>query len=120
MFDYVFLYGLFGFGKIIFVFIVVNEMGVELCMIFGFVIERSGDLVVILMVLELGDVLFIDEIYRFYRLIEEVLYFVMEDFCLDIVIGKGFFVCLVWFDFFFFMLVGVMMRVGFLMLLLRD
>lgn len=89
-------------------------------MILGLVIECLGDLVVVLISLEFGDVFFIDEIYWLNCLVEEVLYLVMEDFCLDIVIGKGLSVCFVCLDLFLFMLVGVMIRVGFLFFFLCD
>lgn len=115
-----FLYGLLGFGKIILVSIIVNEMGVNLRIMLGFVIERVGDLVVIFMNLNENDVLFIDEIYRINRSVEEVLYLVMEDFCLDIIIGKGLFVRSIRFDFFKFIFIGVIIRVGMFINLFRD
>lgn len=120
LFDYVFLYGLFGFGKIILVNIIVNEMGVDIKVIFGFVIERVGDFVVIFINIGENNILFIDEIYRLNRIIEEVLYFVMEDKKVDIVIGKGLFVKIIRLILLFFIFIGVIIRVGFLLLLLRD
>lgn len=82
------LFGFFGFGKIMLVYIIVYEFGVNICVIFGFVIEKFGDFVVILInLLEEGDVLFIDEIYCLGCVVEEYFYFVMEDFKFDIVLG---------------------------------
>lgn len=80
MLDYVLIFGFLGLGKIILVNIVVNEMGVNLCIIFGLVLEKVGDLVVMLINLELYDVLFIDEIYWLFLVVEEILYLVMEDY----------------------------------------
>lgn len=87
--DHVLLYGPPGLGKTTLAAIIANEMGVSLRTTSGPAIERPGDLAAILTALEPGDVLFIDEIHRLPRTIEEVLYPAMEDFCLDIVIGKG-------------------------------
>ena len=87
--DHVLLYGPPGLGKTTLAAIIANEMGVNLRTTSGPAIERPGDLAAILTALEPGDVLFIDEIHRLHRSIEEVLYPAMEDFCLDIVIGKG-------------------------------
>ncbi|WP_316571880.1 Holliday junction branch migration DNA helicase RuvB [Neobacillus sp. YIM B06451] len=87
--DHVLLYGPPGLGKTTLAAIIANEMGVNLRTTSGPAIERPGDLAAILTALEPGDVLFIDEIHRLPRAIEEVLYPAMEDFCLDIVIGKG-------------------------------
>ncbi len=87
--DHVLLYGPPGLGKTTLAAIIANEMGVNLRTTSGPAIERPGDLAAILTALEPGDVLFIDEIHRLPRTIEEVLYPAMEDFCLDIVIGKG-------------------------------
>lgn len=85
--DYIFFYGLLGLGKMIMVMVIVNEMNVNICIISGLVIEWVGDLVVILNELEFGDVLFIDEIYCLLWVVEEMLYFVMEDFYIDIMVG---------------------------------
>lgn len=74
------IFGFLGLGKIILVNIVVNEMGVNICIILGFVLEKVGDLVVLLINFEENDVLFIDEIYCLSLMVEEVLYFVMEDY----------------------------------------
>ncbi len=87
--DHVLLYGPPGLGKTTLASIIANEMNVQLRTTSGPAIERPGDLAAILTSLEPGDVLFIDEIHRLQRSIEEVLYPAMEDFCLDIVIGKG-------------------------------
>lgn len=103
-----------------FVNIVVNEMGVNIKIMLGFVFEKVGDLVVLFINFECNDVLFIDEIYCLSLVVEEIFYFVMEDYQFDIMIGEGFVVCLIKLDFFFFMLVGVIICVGLLMLLLCD
>lgn len=95
-------------------------MGVELRTTSGPAIERPGDLAAILTALEPGDVLFIDEIHRLHRSIEEVLYPAMEDFCLDIVIGKGPSARSVRLDLPPFTLVGATTRVGLLTAPLRD
>ena len=78
-----------GLGKTTLAGIVAAEMGAGLRITSGPALERSGDLAAILTNLDEGDVLFIDEIHRLHRIVEEVLYPAMEDFCLDIVIGKG-------------------------------
>jgi Holliday junction DNA helicase RuvB len=86
--DHVLLYGPPGLGKTTLAAIIANEMGVQLRTTSGPAIEKAGDLAAILSSLQPGDVLFIDEIHRMPKAIEEVLYPAMEDFCLDIVIGK--------------------------------
>ena len=87
--DHVIFYGPPGLGKTSLAHILANEMGVNIKVTAGPAIERAGDLAAILTNLRAGDVLFIDEIHRLGRVVEEVLYPAMEDFALDIVIGKG-------------------------------
>lgn len=87
--DHVLFYGPPGLGKTTLAHVVANEMGVNVKVTAGPAIERAGDLAAILTNLRQGDVLFIDEIHRLGRAVEEVLYPAMEDYSLDIVIGKG-------------------------------
>jgi holliday junction DNA helicase RuvB len=118
--DHVLLYGPPGLGKTTLATIIANEMGVNIRTTSGPAIERPGDLAAILTALEPGDVLFIDEIHRLPRSIEEVLYPAMEDFCLDIVIGKGPSARSVRLDLPPFTLVGATTRAGALSAPLRD
>jgi len=87
--DHVLLYGPPGLGKTTLAGVIANEMGVNFKRTSGPAIERAGDLAAILTNLRQGDILFIDEVHRLSRAVEEVLYPAMEDFALDIVLGKG-------------------------------
>ncbi|MEA1008352.1 Holliday junction branch migration DNA helicase RuvB [Bacillus cereus] len=118
--DHVLLYGPPGLGKTTLANIIANEMGVNIRTTSGPAIERPGDLAAVLTALQPGDVLFIDEIHRLHRSIEEVLYPAMEDFCLDIVIGKGPSARSVRLDLPPFTLVGATTRAGALSAPLRD
>ena len=118
--DHVLLYGPPGLGKTTLATIIANEMGVNIKTTSGPAIERPGDLAAVLTSLQPGDVLFIDEIHRLPRTIEEVLYPAMEDFCLDIVLGKGPEARSVRLDLPPFTLVGATTRAGSLSAPLRD
>lgn len=118
--DHVLLYGPPGLGKTTLASIIANEMGVQFRSTSGPAIERSGDLAAILSSLEPGDVLFIDEVHRLPRSVEEILYPAMEDFFIDIVIGSGPSARSVQIDLPPFTLVGATTRAGLLSAPLRD
>lgn len=118
--DHCLLYGPPGLGKTTLANIISNEMDVNLRTASGPSIERPGDLAAILSALQPGDVLFIDEIHRLSRVVEEVLYPAMEDFFLDIVVGKGEEARSIRIDLPPFTLVGATTRVGSLSAPLRD
>ncbi|REK75946.1 Holliday junction branch migration DNA helicase RuvB [Paenibacillus paeoniae] len=118
--DHVLLYGPPGLGKTTLSNIIANELGVSLRTTSGPAIERPGDLAALLTNLQEGDVLFIDEIHRLHRTVEEVLYPAMEDFALDIMIGKGPSARSVRLDLQPFTLIGATTRAGLLSAPLRD
>ena len=87
--EHVLLYGAPGLGKTTLAHIIAEEMGVNIKVTSGPVLEKAGDLAAILTNLEEGDILFIDEIHRLNKIVEEILYPAMEDYALDIIVGKG-------------------------------
>ena len=118
--DHVLLYGPPGLGKTTLANIIANELGVNIKIISGPSIEKSGDLAAVLSTLNEGDVLFIDEIHRLPRYVEEVLYSAMEDYVIDIVVGKDSQTRSIRIDLPPFTLVGATTRFGDLSAPLRD
>lgn len=118
--DHVLLYGPPGLGKTTLAGIIENEMGVNLKVTAGPAIEKPGEMAAILNNLKDGDILFVDEIHRLPRQVEEVLYPAMEDYVIDVVIGKGTAARSIRFDLPHFTLVGATTRAGMLSAPLRD
>lgn len=118
--EHILLYGPPGLGKTTMAYIIGKEMGVEVRVTSGPALERAGDLASILTNLEPHDILFIDEIHRINKVVEETLYSAMEDYCLDIVIGKGPAARTVRLDLPKITIVGATTRIGLLSSPLRD
>ncbi len=118
--DHVLFYGPPGLGKTTLAGIIANEMGVHMKVTSGPAIEKPGEMAAILNNLQEGDVLFVDEIHRLNRQVEEVLYPAMEDFAIDIVIGKGATARSIRLDLPHFTLIGATTRAGLLTAPLRD
>lgn len=118
--DHVLLYGPPGLGKTTMAGVIAAEMGVKIKITSGPAIERPGDIAAILNNLQHGDILFIDEIHRMSRQVEEVLYSAMEDYCIDIVVGKGSAAKSIRLTLPKFTLIGATTRAGMLSAPLRD
>jgi len=118
--EHVLLYGPPGLGKTTLSHIIAKEMGVNIRVTSGPAIERAGDLASILTNLEKGDILFIDEIHRLNKVVEETLYPAMEDYALDIIIGKGPSARTVRLDLPPFTIIGATTRIGLMSAPLRD
>ena len=118
--DHVLLYGPPGLGKTTLAYILANEMHTNVRTVSGPSIDKPGDLAAVLSVLEPGDILFIDEIHRLPKIVEEVLYPTMEDFCIDVMVGKDTEARSIRLDLPPFTLVGATTRAGDLSAPLRD
>lgn len=118
--DHVLLYGPPGLGKTTLAYILANEMHTHVRTVSGPSIDKPGDLAAVLSVLEPGDILFIDEIHRLPKIVEEVLYPAMEDFCIDVMVGKDTEARSIRLDLPPFTLVGATTRAGDLSAPLRD